>query len=55
LAIIIVWPAMHLVVSLFNPLVFIMGVCTYIFFPTLTFTMQVYSFLNMDDLSWGTR
>jgi len=55
LVIIIIWPVAHLVVSLFNPLVFFMGISTYIFFPTLTFTIQAYSFVNMDDMSWGTR
>jgi cellulose synthase/poly-beta-1,6-N-acetylglucosamine synthase-like glycosyltransferase len=51
----IIFGVQHLVLSLFNPLVFIAGAATYIFFPTFTFTFQVYSFLNQDDFTWGNR
>jgi len=51
----VIWPAMHLVLTIFNPFVFFMGICTYMLFPILTFTTPLYSFLSMDDLTWGTR
>jgi len=52
---VIIFGIQHLVVSAFNPIVFFTGASAYIFFPTFTFTMQAYSFFNMDDLTWGTR
>jgi hypothetical protein len=49
------FPFFHVLVSLSNPLLLLSGICIYLMFPTLAVTFPMYSFLRLDDFTWGTR
>jgi len=50
-----IFPFLHLIVSLTNPLMFFTMIFFLIMFPTVIITIPLNAFLRLDDFSWGTR
>lgn len=53
--IILVFPVMHVIVSVLTPWTFITWIFFYILFPTAAIIIPTYSFFHLDDFSWGNR
>lgn len=52
---IIIFPVLHLIVSVSAPWQFVTSVFFYLMLPTVAITIPVYSFFHLDDFSWGNR
>jgi cellulose synthase/poly-beta-1,6-N-acetylglucosamine synthase-like glycosyltransferase len=50
-----VFPLFHIIVSLSQPLLLPAAIFVYLMFPTTAITIPMYSFLRLDDFTWGTR
>jgi len=51
----LLFPSIHLLVSIPSPVMFFTSAFYYLLFPTVTITLPLYSFLHLDDFSWGNR
>eukprot|EP01114_Cavostelium_apophysatum_P012633 TRINITY_DN2877_c0_g1_i1.p1 TRINITY_DN2877_c0_g1~~TRINITY_DN2877_c0_g1_i1.p1 ORF type:complete len:682 (+),score=155.55 TRINITY_DN2877_c0_g1_i1:58-2046(+) len=51
----LIFPAMHVILSIFSPASFFNAIAMFLMFPTMTITVPIYSFFRMDDFSWGSR
>jgi len=50
-----IFPFLHSLVSITNPLQFFTMIFYLIMFPTVVITIPLNAFLRLDDFSWGTR
>jgi cellulose synthase/poly-beta-1,6-N-acetylglucosamine synthase-like glycosyltransferase len=51
----IVFITLYLAVSIPSPLMFFTSTFYYLMLPTVSITLPLYSFLHLDDFSWGNR
>jgi len=50
-----IFPSLHLAVSLPQPYMFLTVVFYYLMLPTIAVTIPIYATLNLDDFTWGNR
>jgi len=55
LALLVIFPLLHLVVSIPQPPVFLTAAFFYVMLPTVAITLPMYSFFHLDDFTWGNR
>lgn len=53
--IILIFPIIHLAVSIFRPYTFILSAFYYVMLPTNALVIPMYAFFHLDDFSWGNR
>lgn len=53
--ILLIFPILHLIVSISLPPAFFTFIFFYLLLPTIGITLPFYSFLHLDDFSWGNR
>jgi len=51
----LVFPLLYLIVSIPNPIMFFTAAFYWFMFPFSAITLPLYSFLHLDDFSWGNR